>query len=78
MVGDRDFVSVSSEIVDRLLRPAEGSFAVDNPVPLAGRCDVLFELAMEAQFGLLELGEEEPAEESGVLPPRVTTQWMCG
>ncbi len=30
VVGDRDFMGVSSEIVDRLLWPAEGSFTVDN------------------------------------------------
>ena len=74
MVGDRYFVGVSSEIVDRLLWPAEGGLGINDPVLLACRCDVLFELGLvvemaelsvEAQFGLVELFEEESAEESG-------------
>ncbi len=74
MVGDRYFVRVSSEIVDRFLRPAEGGFAVDDPVLLARSCDVpselslvveRLELSVEVQPGLIELFEEETAKESG-------------
>lgn len=61
VVGDRYFVGVSSEIVDCLLWAAEGGFGINDPVLLACRCKVLFELglvveitelAVEAQLGL--------------------------
>ncbi len=74
MVGDRYFVRVSSEIVDRLVWSAKGGFAVDHPVLLACPGEVLYELgfvaemaelSVEAQFGLIELLEEKSAEESG-------------
>jgi len=32
VVGDRYFVGVSSEIVDRLLWPAEGGLGINDPV----------------------------------------------
>ena len=74
VVGDRYSVGVPSEIVDRLVWPAERGFGVDDPVLLACPGEVLLELgfvaemaelSVEAQFGLVELIEEEAAEEFG-------------
>ena len=70
MVGDRYIVGVESEIINRLLCTAEASFDINNPA--------LLELPVEAQPGLIELSEKEPAEESGLVPPPLTTKWMWG
>jgi hypothetical protein len=77
LVGDGDPVGVAREVLEHLLRAAEGRLGVDDPVFAAEVCPPAcpttssrqrFELTMEGELalveGLLEIAEELAPEET--------------
>jgi len=59
-VGNRDALSVAPEVLENLLRPGEGRFAVDHPILASRHAESILGIAVVAYYpaavqGLLEL-----------------------
>src|SRR5438132_11394098 len=67
-VGDGNVMGVAAEIVENLLRPAEGPLGIDNPLDLAQRLQMCGESRRVSSMSLAKLNPIEPPWYGPVCP----------